>query len=158
MSMVGELSYFLRLHIRQMEEDIFINQVKYVKDLLKKYGLERCKKISTPMATSTKLDTDEAGKVVDQKIYRGMIGFLLYLTANRPDIQFSVCLCARFQANPKESHLIAVKRIFKYLSEMVNVGLWYPRSCEFTLHAFSDADYAGVNLIERVQVALAKFL
>ena len=89
----------------------------------KKYGLEGCKKISTPMATSTKLDADEAGKAVDQKTYRGMIGSLLYLTASRPDIQFSVCLCARFQANPKESHLIAVKRIFRYLSKTVNVGL-----------------------------------
>ena len=117
-----------------------------MKDLLKKYGLERYKKISTPMATSTKLDADEAGKAIDQKTYRGMIGSLLYLTTSRPDIQFSVCLCTRFQANPKESHLIAVKRIFRYLSEMVIVGLWYPRGCEFTLHAFSDADYAGCKL------------
>ena len=143
MSMVGELSYFLGLHIRQMDEGIFINQAKYVKDLLKKYGLEGCKKISTPMDTSTKLDADEAGKAVDQKTYRGMIGSLLYLTANRPDFQFSVCLCARFQTNPKESHLIAVKRIFRYLFETVNIGLWYPKGCEFTLHAFLDADKAG---------------
>ena len=98
-----------------------------MKDLLKKYGLDGCKKISTPMATSTKLDADETGKVVDQKTYRDMIGSLLYLTASRPDIQFSVYLCTRFQANPKESHIIAVKRIFRYLSETVNVGLWYPR-------------------------------
>ena len=86
MSMVGELSYFLGLHIRQMDEGIFINQAKYMKDLLKKYGLEGCKKISTPMVTSTKLDADEAGKAVDQKTYRGMIGSLLYLTASRPNI------------------------------------------------------------------------
>ena len=70
MSMVGKLSYFLELHIRQIEEGIFINQVKYVKDLLKKYGLEGCKKISTSMATSTKLDADEASKAVNQKTYR----------------------------------------------------------------------------------------
>ena len=117
-----------------------------MKDLLKKYDLEGCKKISTPMATSTKLDADEAGKAVDQKTYRGLIDSLLYLTASRPDIQFSVCLCERFQANPKESHLIVVKRIFRYLSETVNVGLWYPRWCKFTLHAFLDADYAGCKL------------
>ena len=86
----------LRPHISQMEEDIFINQAKYVKDLLKKYRLEGCKKISTAMATSTKLDADEVGKIVDQKIYRGMIGSLLYLTTSRPDIQFSVYLCVRF--------------------------------------------------------------
>ena len=99
MSIVGELSYFLGLHIRQIDEGIFINQAKYVKDLLKKYGLEGCKKISTPMATSTKLDADEARKAVDQKTYRGMIDFSLYLTASKPDIQFSVCLCARFHVN-----------------------------------------------------------
>ena len=108
--------------------------------------MEECKKISTPMSTSTKLDVDEAGKAVDQKTYRGMIGSLLYLTASRPDIQFSICLCARFQANSKESHLIVVKRIFRYLSEMINVGLWYLRGCEFTLHAFSYADYVGCKL------------
>ena len=101
MSMVGELSYFLGLHIRQMNEGIFINQAKYVKDFLKKYGLEGCKKISTPMATSTKLDADEASKAVDQKTYRGMISSLLYLTVRRPDIQFSVYLCARFHATPR---------------------------------------------------------
>ena len=96
MSMVGELSYFLGLHIKQLEDDIFINQAKYVRDLLKKYGIEGCKKLSTPMATSTKLDSDESDKAVDQKMLRGMIGSLLYLTASKPDIQFSVCLCAHF--------------------------------------------------------------
>ena len=127
MSMVGELSYFLRLHIKQLEEGIFINQAKYVKDLLKKYGLEGCKKVSTPMATSTKLDIDESGKAVDQKMYRGMIDSFLYLTASRLDIQFSVCLCVHFQANLKKSHLIIIKGIFRYLAEIVYVGLWYPR-------------------------------
>ena len=86
MSMVGELSYFLGLYIKQMKEDIFINQAKYVKNLLKKYDLEGCKKISTLMATLTKLDADEVGKVVDQKTYKSMIGSLLYLTTSRLDI------------------------------------------------------------------------
>ena len=143
MSMVGELSYFIGLPIKQLEDDIFINQVKYVRDLLKKYDLEGCKKLSTPMATSTKLDADEQDKCVNQKIYRSMIGSLLYLTVSRPDIQFNVCLCARFQANPKESHLIDIKRIFRYLSKIVNVGLQYLRGCEFKLYVYSDTDYAG---------------
>ena len=106
-----------------MEEDIFINQAKYMKDLLKKYRMEGCKKISTLMVTSTKIDADELGKIVDKKIYRGMIGSLLYLSTSRPDIQFRVHLFALFQVNPKESHLITVKRIFRYLSETINVGL-----------------------------------
>ena len=106
-----------------MDEGIFINQAKYVKDLLKKFGLKGCKKISTPMTTTTKLDADESSKAIDQKIYRGMIGSLLYLTVNRLDIQFSVYLCAHFQVNSKESHLITIKRIFRYLFELMNVRL-----------------------------------
>ena len=75
-----------------------------------------------------------------------MIGSLLYLIVSRPNIQFSVCLCAHFQDNPKESHLITVKRIFRYLAETIYVSLWYPRDCHFDLHAYSDADYAGCKL------------
>ena len=77
--------------------------------------MESFKVIGAPMSSSCKLDKDERGKNIDSKLYRGMIGSLLYLTASRPDIMFSVCLCARFQSNPKESHLNAVKRILKYL-------------------------------------------
>jgi len=80
------------------------------------------------MSPSTKLDKDEKGSAVDQKKYRGIIGSLLYLTASRPDIMFSVCLCARFQSNPKESHLKATKRILRYLSHTNKLGLWYPSS------------------------------
>ena len=76
-------------------------------------------------------------------MFRGMIGSLLYLTASRPDIVFSVCLCARFQANPKESHLQAVKRILRYLKGQDNLCLWYPKSCAFDLRGFTDADFAG---------------
>ncbi|KAH9650254.1 hypothetical protein KPL70_026300 [Citrus sinensis] len=124
MSMMGELKYFLGLQIKQNEEGIFINQAKYVKDLLKRFGIDDSKTKNTPMSTTTKLDKDEKGKEVDIKMYRGMIGSLLYLTASRPDIMFSVCLCARFQSCPKESHLLAVKRIFRYLSGTIDIGLW----------------------------------
>ncbi len=78
--------------------------------------MENIKPSRTPMSTNTKLDKDEKGKPVDEKLYRGMIGSLLYLTASRPDIMFSVCLCAYFQSCPKESHLHTVKRILKYLN------------------------------------------
>lgn len=111
MSMMGELNFFLGLQIKQTEEVIFINQAKYIRDLLKKFGTNLTKSTPTPMSTSLKLDKDEKGQSVDIKKYRGMIGSLLYLTASRPDIMYSVCVCARYQSNPKESHLIAVKRI-----------------------------------------------
>ena len=146
MSMMGELTFFLGLQIKQSEKGIFICQSKYVKDLLKKYDLENCSIMKTPMAPSIKLDSDPNGKSVDIQNYRGMIGSLLYLTASRPDIMFSTCLCARYQANPKESHLSAVKRIFRYLKGSPNLGLWYPKDSAFELIGYSDADFAGCKI------------
>ena len=101
MSMMGELNFFLGLQIKQLKEETFINQAKYIRYLLKKFNLEEVKAKNTPMGSSIKLDMDKKGKSVDQTKYRGMIGSLLYLTASRLDIMYSVCLCARFQASPK---------------------------------------------------------
>ncbi|KAL4297493.1 hypothetical protein GQ457_12G000280 [Hibiscus cannabinus] len=134
MSMMGELSFFLGLQIKQKKDAIFINQAKYIKEKLKKFGMENVKPQATPMSSSIKLDKDEEGKCVDSKLYRSMIGLLFYFTASRPDIIFSVCLCARFQANPKESHLKAVKRIFRYLQDTPSLGLWYSRESTFDLN------------------------
>ncbi|GJY51156.1 retrovirus-related pol polyprotein from transposon TNT 1-94 [Tanacetum coccineum] len=112
MSMMGELNFFLGLQIKQMEDGIFFNQSKYIKEMLKKFCLEDSKPMKTPMSSDTKLTKDEECESVDSIKYRGMIGSLLYLMASRPNIMFSVCLCARFQEDPKTSHLEAVKRIF----------------------------------------------
>src|SRR5512141_29893 len=98
------------------------------------------------MATNGHLDLDEGGKQVDLKLYRSMIGSLFYLTASRPDIMFSVCMCARFQAAPKECHLVAVKRILRYLKHSSTIGLWYPRGAKFKLVGYSDSDYAGCKV------------
>ncbi|KAI3672657.1 hypothetical protein L6452_38754 [Arctium lappa] len=95
------------------------------------------------MAHGAKIGLDPDGKVVDQKTYRGMIGSLIYLTASRPDIMFSTCLCARFQAKPKESHLLAVKRIFRYIKGTPYLGLWYPKSSDYKLIAYSDAEFGA---------------
>ncbi|XP_042944495.1 uncharacterized protein LOC122278367, partial [Carya illinoinensis] len=158
MSMMGELTFFLGLQIKQAKSGTFINQSKYIKELLKKFGMENAKEIGTPMSPSTKLDKDESGKPVDSKIYRGMIGSLLYLTASRPDIMFSVCLCARFQSSPKESHLIAVKRILRYLSGTINLGLWYPKHTSFDLISYTDADYAGCKIDQKSTSGACHFL
>ena len=128
MSMMGELNYFLVLQIKQRSNGIFINQAKYTRELIKKFGLEGAKTSKTPMATTTKFDKDEQGINVDIKLYRSMIGSLLYLTVSRPHIMFSVCLCARFQSCHKESHMIAVKRIIRYLKGTIEMGLWYPKT------------------------------
>jgi hypothetical protein len=105
MSMIGELTFFLGFQVKQMKEGIFISQEKYTKDLLKRLNMDDCKPIKTPIPLNGHLDLDEGGKPVNQTLYHSMIGSLLYLTASRPDIMFSMCMCARFQACPKEPHL-----------------------------------------------------
>jgi hypothetical protein len=96
MSMMGELKYFLGFQIKQFEDETFIRQTKYTHDLLKKFGMDKAKPIKTPMGTNSHLDLDMGGKSVDQKVYRSMIGSLLYICASRHDIMLSVCMCARF--------------------------------------------------------------
>jgi hypothetical protein len=108
--------------------------------------MEEAKPIKIPMATNGHLDLDEGGKPVDLKLYMSIIGSLLYLTASRPDIMFSVCMCARFQAAPKECNLMAVKRIMRYLKYTPNIGLWYPMGAQFELVGYSDSDYAGCKI------------
>ena len=104
--------------------------------------------MNTPMHPTCTLSKEDTGTKVDQKLYRCMIGSLLYLTASRLDILFSVCLCARFQSDPRESHLTAVKRLFRYLKGTINLGLLYRKSLDYKLVGFCDADYAG-DRIER---------
>ncbi|GJU57703.1 retrovirus-related pol polyprotein from transposon TNT 1-94 [Tanacetum coccineum] len=142
MSMMGELNFFLELLIKQMEYSIFFNQSKYIKEMLKKFDLEDSKPMKTPMSSDTKLTKDEECKLVDSTEYRGMIGSLLYLTASRSDIMFSVCLCARFQEDPKTSHLEAVKRIFHYIKGTMHLGLWYPKGTDIETVLYSDYDHA----------------
>ena len=93
MSMIGELSYFLGLQIKQMKNGTFVSQGKYIKDIIKKFGLPEAKPMSTPMGSNDQLGSDASGNMVDQKLYRSMIGSLLYVTASRPDVMFSVCMC-----------------------------------------------------------------
>ncbi|GJZ95597.1 retrovirus-related pol polyprotein from transposon TNT 1-94 [Tanacetum coccineum] len=143
MSMMGKISFFLGLQISQSPRGIFINQSKYALDSLKKYGFESCDPVDTPMVEKSKLNEDKEGKVVDPSHYRGMIGTLLYLTASRPDLQFTIFMCARYQARPTEKHLNVVKRIFRYLKGTSHRGLWYPKDSSFALTAFADADHAG---------------
>ncbi|GJY84563.1 hypothetical protein Tco_0497939 [Tanacetum coccineum] len=95
------------------------------------------------MSSETKLTRDEDGESVDNTKYRGMIGGLLYLTASRPNIMFSVCLCARFQEDPQTSHLEAVKRIFRYIKGTTHLGLWYPKGTGVETIVYADSDHAG---------------
>ncbi|KAI3758308.1 hypothetical protein L6452_05867 [Arctium lappa] len=142
MSLVGELTFILGLQVKQTPGGTFISQSKYVSDILKKYKINDSTSMKIPIATRVKLDSDPSGKSVDVKTYRGMIGSILYLTAIRPDIMFETFLCGRYQANPKESHLSAVNRVFRYLRGPPSLGIWYPKLSSFDLKAYTDADHA----------------
>nr|GFA76952.1 uncharacterized mitochondrial protein AtMg00810-like [Tanacetum cinerariifolium] len=158
MSMMGKISFFLGLQISQSPRGIFINQYKYALESLKKYGFESCDPVDTPMVDKSKLNEDKKGKVVDPSHYRGMIGTLFYLTASRPDLQFAICMCARYQARPTEKHIHAVKRIFQNLRGTVNQGLWYLKDFSLALTAFADADHAGCQDTRRITSGSLQFL
>jgi hypothetical protein len=143
MSMIGELTYFLGMQVKQTSDGIFISQAKYAKDLVKRFGLDGKSHARTSMSTNVKISADLTSKQVDPTLYRSMIGSLLYFTASRPDIAFSVGVCARFQANPKESHLTAVKRIIRYVNATVNYGICFSGETNLVLAGYSDADWAG---------------
>nr|GEZ61434.1 retrovirus-related Pol polyprotein from transposon TNT 1-94 [Tanacetum cinerariifolium] len=128
MSMMGKISFFIGLQISQSPRGIFINQSKYALESLKKYGFESCDSMDTPIVEKSKLDEDREGKSVDPSHYHGMIGTLLYLTASRPNLQFAICMCARYQARPTEKHDSSVALI-----------------------AFADADHAGCQDTRRTK-------
>ncbi|KAI3776530.1 hypothetical protein L1987_46316 [Smallanthus sonchifolius] len=156
MSNMGELTFFLGLQVSQQE--IFLHQTKYVQNILSKYKMNDCTTYSTPIPVNHSLHPDKDGKDVDCKLYRGVIGSLMYLTASRPDIMFAVSLCSRFQSQPKESHLIVVKRIFRYLKGKRQLGIWYSKQQSFDLKAYTDSDYGGCNLDRKSTSGGCQFL
>nr|GEV07531.1 putative ribonuclease H-like domain-containing protein [Tanacetum cinerariifolium] len=158
MSMMGKISFFLGSQISQSPKGIFINQSKYALESLNKYGFKSCDPVDTPMVEKSKLDEDKKGKAVDPLHYRSMIGTLLYLTASRPDLQFAICMCARYQARPTEKHVHAVKRIFRYLRGTVNWGLWYSKDSSVASTAFADANHAGFQDTRRSTSGSLQFL
>ncbi|XP_070045843.1 uncharacterized mitochondrial protein AtMg00810-like [Nicotiana tomentosiformis] len=157
-SMMGELTFFLGLQVKQSLKGTLIGQQKYIKELLKRFDMEASKVIDTPIATATRLDMDEPSSPVNQTMYRGIIGSLLYLTASRPDIIFSIGLCARFQSNPKESHLNAAKRILRHLKGTHDLVLYYPSGDNLDLIGYTDADYAGYLVDRKSTSGMAHFL
>nr|GEV47813.1 retrovirus-related Pol polyprotein from transposon TNT 1-94 [Tanacetum cinerariifolium] len=160
MSMTGEMKFFLGLQVNQFSNGIFINQSKYILDILKRFGMENCDSVPTPMVEQAKLKPDLVGKLVDHIDYRSMIGSLMYVTSSRPDIMFATCMCARYQVNPNEHHVSAVKRIFRYLkgTGTINLGLWYPKDSGFDLTGYLDAYHAGCHLDRKSTSGSVQFL
>nr|GEW02193.1 uncharacterized mitochondrial protein AtMg00810-like [Tanacetum cinerariifolium] len=157
MSSMGELTFFFGLQVKQIEDEIFISQDKYVVEILKKFDFMSMKTASTLIETKKPLVKDVEAVDVNVHLYRSMIGSLMYLTASRPDIMYEVCACSRFQVTPKTSHLHAV-RIFNYLKGQPKLGLWYPKESAFDLEAYSDSDYARANLDRKSTTGGCQFL
>jgi hypothetical protein len=158
MSMMGELTFFLGRQVQQMKQGTFVHQVKYTKDLIKKFNMAELKPVSTPMSTATSLGPDEDGEVVDQGEYMSMIGSLRYLTATWPDTQFTVCLCARFQASSCSSHRTTIQRIFRYLKHTLEFRIWYSASSSLDLVGFSDANFVGCGIDHKSTSETCHFL
>nr|GFB22660.1 hypothetical protein [Tanacetum cinerariifolium] len=131
---------------------------RYILDILKRFGLENCDTVLTPMVEQAKLKLDLVGKPVDHTDYRSMIGSLMYVTSSKPDIMFATCMCTRYQANPNEHHVSAVKRIFRYFKGTINLSLWCPKDSGFDLTAYSDADHAGCHLHRKSTSDSVQFL
>ncbi|KAK8954916.1 hypothetical protein KSP39_PZI002093 [Platanthera zijinensis] len=158
MSSMGELKFFLGLQVRQTDDGLSISQYKFTKELIKKYGMESAFTMKTPMGTSMPIGKDEAGKPVYEYLYRGIICSLLYLTSSRPDIMYATCVCAWYQACPKESHYSTIKRILRYLKGTPNLGLWYPKNRDFLLTGLSNADFAGYKEDKKSTTCTCHFL
>ncbi|GJW46059.1 retrovirus-related pol polyprotein from transposon TNT 1-94 [Tanacetum coccineum] len=158
MSMIGELTYFLGLQIKQDDKGISICQEQYTRNLLKKYEIFDSSLVKTPMVPPNNLGTNLAGKPVNETSYKRMIGSMIHLTVTRLDIQFSIVLCARYQSNLKESHLTAVKRILKYLKGTPTLGLYYPKCLGFDLKGYSDSDYVGCNMDRKSTLGACQIL
>nr|GEZ94362.1 retrovirus-related Pol polyprotein from transposon TNT 1-94 [Tanacetum cinerariifolium] len=134
--------------------DMFSNEMK----ILKKFGMDLCNSVDTPMVDRIKLDEDLSGTPVDQTRFRSMVGSLMYLTASRPDLVFAVCMCARYQAKPTKKHLEALKRVFRYLKGTINWGLWYLKYTTMALMVYADADHVGCQDTRRSTSRSAQFL
>jgi hypothetical protein len=157
-SMMGELTFFLGIQVKQMKQGTFVHQAKYTKDLMKKFNMAELKPVSTPMSSTASVGPDEDGEAVDQREYRSMISFLLYLTATRLDIQFTVGLCACFQPSPCSSHRTTVQRVFRYLKHTPKFGILYSASSSLDLVGFSDADCAGCGINQKSTSGTCHFL
>lgn len=143
MSDLGLMSFFLGFEVKQSPDGIFICQRSYIEDLLKQLNMKQCKPMMTPMAVNEKFQKSGDELFEDSKLYKSVIGKLLYITYTRPDIVFTVNYLSRFMSQPHKVHFSAVKRVVRYLSGTKDLGLWYSHGDEGILEAFSDSDWGG---------------
>jgi hypothetical protein len=143
MTDLGEMSYFLGMEVQQNQHGIFICQQKYAKEILKKFKMEECKSMTTPMNVKEKFCKDDGADKVDEAIYRSLIGCLMYLTATRPDIMHVVSLLSRFMHCASEVHFKAAKRVMRYIKGTLSYGIQFSCIENFNLQGYADSDWAG---------------
>ncbi|MCH82414.1 copia-type polyprotein [Trifolium medium] len=146
MSDLGKLNYFLGLEFLYREDGIVFHQKKYIADVLKRFHMENCNEAETPMEANLKLSKDETGQAVDATLFKQVVGSLRFICNTRPDINYAVGSVSRFMSNPKASHMVAAKRILRYLKGTQDFGLAFPTSkvgSQFELEGFSDSDWCG---------------
>ncbi|OIT28784.1 retrovirus-related pol polyprotein from transposon tnt 1-94, partial [Nicotiana attenuata] len=143
MTDLGLVTYFLGMEIKPEKDEVFICQNKYAKEILKKFGMENCKAMNTPMNQKEKLRKDDGAEKVDESYFRSIIGCLMYLTATRPDILYAVSVLSRFMHCPSEVHLKAAKRVVRYIKGTINYGVKFHRSRNMELFGYSDSDWGG---------------
>lgn len=143
MTDLGLMRYFLGMQVKQRPGQIFISQEKYADDLLKKFNMQDCKPLATPMAMNEKLSKDDGQNKVDATVYRSLVGSLIYLTNSRPDIVHAVSIVSRFMSNPSKAHFAAAKRILRYVKGTKDFGILYEADRDFNLTGYTDSDWAG---------------
>lgn len=143
MTDLGLMNYFLGMEVNQCEDGIFISQTKYAREIVKRFKMEHCKPISTPLVVNEKLSKDDGSKEVDLRQYRSLVGSLLYLTATRPDLIFATSLLSRFMSKPSDVHMGTAKTVLRYLKVTLEFGTFYQPCSDPRLIAYSDSDWAG---------------
>ncbi|XP_056173615.1 uncharacterized mitochondrial protein AtMg00810-like [Syzygium oleosum] len=143
MSDLGIMHYFLGIEVVQSSDGIFISQKKYVGEILDRFQMKDCNPVNTLIEFGLKLHKDHEGKKVDSKLYKQIVGSLMYLTATRPDIMYSMSLINRYIENPTKMHLLVAKRILRYLQGTRDFGLFYNKGEKSNVLGFTDSDYAG---------------
>lgn len=143
MTDLGKMKYFLGVEVQQSSKGIHLCQRKYAREILDRFGMGSCNSVKNPMVPGTKLSKEVGGADVDATLFKQMVGSLMYLTATRPDMMYVVCLISRYMAKPKEAHMLAAKRVLRYLKGTLDLGVFYKRGVKDVLLAFTDSDYAG---------------
>ena len=143
MTDMGLMSYFLGLEVMQTEQGIFVSQSKYARDVLRRFKMEHCNPILTPVQERLKLEKDGAGELVNPTHYKKLVGSLRYLCSTRPDITYGVGLISKFMESPRQSHFTAAKRILKYIKGTQGDGIFYSANVPIELVGYTDSDWGG---------------